>query len=467
MRKALSTTLPQATVRLLLPALVVSCSNGPEEAPGVSPSSMGSTVGSSSSNSPSSSASTHASSASTQPSSASTSHTSTTGSSTGGSSTSAVSNTGSGSSAASSNGSSTQPNDSELEQSGSDSSTTGAESGSGSETSASSGGSTDTNGSTSTGGSGTGVTDTDNTLPMNNAPVPSDGCENVDGLETLTTGGMSVSGGLPTSTRLTLNSRDYIIDIPEDYDPNQPYRLIFSWHQAYGSANGNAVGQYPANTGDHFDAQNYAYCGLRRAATAANDSAIFVAPQGITDFPWDYARDVVLFDDLLEHIGQNLCIDESRVFTTGFSFGAMMSHALSRGRQDKLRAAVTMAPANFNFDQPDKPQAPFAYMGVTGMSDTRCPWVNGDSTTEGGKYCVLEHAVDNGCTIPNDIMTAMTGSRAHVCYDFEGCAAGYPVKVCTFDGNHTPSAVADGMSGDDDGLNAFVPPLAWEFISQF
>src|SRR5690606_38539737 len=114
----------------------------------------------------------------------------------------------------------------------------------------------------------------------------------------------------------------------------------------------------------------------------ANDPVIFVAPQGIGDFPWDYDRDVALFDDLLELVGASLCIDESRVFTTGFSFGAMMSHALSLGRQEKLRAAVTMAPANFNFTQPPNSGAPFAYMGVTGMSDNTCPWIrNGNSTT--------------------------------------------------------------------------------------
>jgi predicted esterase len=421
----------------------------------VSPISTASTAGSSSSNLPSS---TLSSSTSTQSSS---NHSSTTGNSTGSSSTSAASNS------ASSNGSSTQTSDSDAEGSDSSSSTTGAESSTGSQTSDTGGGSTDTNVSTSTGGSGTGMT-SDGTAPTGDAAVPSGGCEEVDGLETLKMGGMSVSGGLPTSTRLSLNGRDFIIDIPEDYEPNHPYRLIFSWHQAYGSANGNAVGQYPANNGDNFDAEHYAYFGLRRAATEANESAIFVAPQGIGNFPWDYARDVVVFDNLLEHIGTNLCIDENRVFTTGFSFGAMMSHALSLGRRDKLRAAVTMAPANYNFTQPTDTNAPFAYFGITGMSDGTCQWIrNGNSTTEGGKYCVLTHAENNGCTIPNDIMTAMNGSKNHVCYDFEGCDAGYPVKVCTFDGNHTPSAVADGMSGGDDGLDAFVPPLAWEFISQF
>jgi len=302
---------------------------------------------------------------------------------------------------------------------------------------------------------------------------PSNGCSVSDGAEKLTAGGSSVANGLPTSTRLSISSggsnREYIIDIPADYDSTHPYRLIFSWHQAYGSAEGNANGQYPANNGPNFDAENYAYFGLHREATAANEPAIFVAPQGIGNFPWDFTRDSVLFDDLLALLDDNLCIDDNRVFTTGFSFGAMMSHALSITRQTKLRGAVTMAAANYNLPgQPENSHAgSVAYFGITGMSDGTCPWVNSDEQKTGGKYCVLTHAEDNGCTTPGNIQTAMVGGQEHVCYDFEGCEAGYPVKVCTFDGGHTPSSVSDGMSGGDDGLKAFVPPLAWQFIAQF
>jgi predicted esterase len=305
------------------------------------------------------------------------------------------------------------------------------------------------------------------------APLPSKGCSVTDGAKTLTTGGMSIANGPATSTRLKITSggasREYIIDIPAGYDPKHPYRLIFSWHQAYGSNTGNAIGQYPANTGPNFDAQNYAYFGLRREAMAANEPAIFVAPGGIGNLPWDFKRDSVLFDDLLALIDANLCIDDNRVFTTGFSFGAMMSYSLSITRQTKLRAAVTMAPANYNLpNQPtDTNAAPIAFLGITGMSDGTCPWVRDEAKKEGGKFCVLTHAQDNGCTVPATIQTAMVGSKKHLCYDFEGCKAGYPVKVCTFDGAHTPSAIADGTSGGDDGLKAFVPPLAWKFISQF
>ena len=125
-----------------------------------------------------------------------------------------------------------------------------------------------------------------------------------------------------------------------------------------------------------------------------------------------------------------------------------------------------MAAANYALpgEPTDSNAAPIAYMGTTGMSDGTCPW---GTDTMGGKACVLQHAKDNGCTIPGTIQTTTVGSKKYLCYDFDGCKAGYPVKVCTFDGPHTPSSVDDGSSTGDDGLKAFIPPLAWKFISQF
>src|ERR1035437_323898 len=60
--------------------------------------------------------------------------------------------------------------------------------------------------------------------------------------------------------------------------------------------------------------------------TPAKDPAIFVAPAGSGNTPWDFTRDSVVFDDLLALVDANLCIDDSRVFSTGFSFGAMMTY---------------------------------------------------------------------------------------------------------------------------------------------
>ena len=315
-----------------------------------------------------------------------------------------------------------------------------------------------------TGGGGSGI---DGGAGNGGAAKPSAGCGKADGVKTLTAGGSSVSGAPTTSTRLKGvtsggKSRDVIIDIPADYDPTKPYRLIFSWRQMGGSDTGNATGLYPAYNGPNFDAEHYAYFGLRREALDAKQPAIFVAPD--TDPAgslWNYDKDSVYFDDLLKLVTDDLCIDESRVFTTGFSFGAMMSYGLSNGRASKLRAAVTMAPSQFG---PTTGTTPIAYMSTTGMTDGTCTWGN---ATSGGEGCVIQHAKDNGCTIPATIPEVTSGSKKYVCYDFDGCKEGYPVKVCRFDGGHTPSSVDDGTSNGDDGLKAFIPPLAWKFISQF
>src|SRR5690606_34695984 len=100
------------------------------------------------------------------------------------------------------------------------------------------GGLGDVTGGSSAGGSLTGGTGGNGSGGMgNSAAVPSQGCGKSDGVMTLTAGGSSVVDGLSTSTRLSIMSggmtRDFIVDIPENYDPNEPYRLIFPWHQAF------------------------------------------------------------------------------------------------------------------------------------------------------------------------------------------------------------------------------------------
>ena len=350
------------------------------------------------------------------------------------------------------------------------SATGGSKSSTGGATTNLAGGRTSTDGSsTNAGGTSTGGTSAGATCAGGDSAsgvTPSKGCGKTDGAKTLTTGGSSVSGAPTTSTRLHVTSggksRDVIIDIPADYDPTHPYRLVFSWRQMGGSDTGNATGLHPAGDGPNFDAEHYAYFGLRRESLNAKQPVIFVAPD--TD-PigglWDYNKDSVYFDDLLTLVTTDLCIDESRVFTTGFSYGAMMSYGLSNGRASTLRAAVTMAPSQFG---PNTGTTPIAYMSTTGMSDGTCTWGNDSS---GGKGCVIQHAKENGCTIPATFPMATVGSKKYVCYDFEGCKAGYPVKVCTFDGPHTPSSIDDGTTVGEDGLKAFIPPIAWEFIAQF
>ncbi len=249
-------------------------------------------------------------------------------------------------------------------------------------------------------------------------------------------------------------SRQYIIDIPADYDKNKPYRLIFGMH-CFGS---NMQG-----------VANDKYYQLKRFADSTNMPCIFVAPNGIItndNAMWNQAeKDHEFFDDMLSLFKEKLCVDTARVFSCGFSYGAMFTNSLSLNHQKQLRAVACYAPANWNIYMPENIHEPIAYMSVTGNSDPNCPFIYNDANKQGGKYCVLTHAQDNDCTIPASIPTENPGSRKHSVYEFEGCKEGYPVKFFSFDGAHQAGPM-DGVSGDNSS-KSWVPGETWKFFMQF
>jgi poly(3-hydroxybutyrate) depolymerase len=317
-------------------------------------------------------------------------------------------------------------------------------------------------GGTAAGGSTGGGTGVPGNYPLGNDPVKSAGC-GTDGKATLLTGGSSVAKGLATSTRLKItsngSSREYIIDIPADYDKNKAYRLFYTSHWIGSTDTAVATGE--VSTGG---AENWGFYGLHRMAMAAKDPAIFAAPQSVGS-TWQETDNTHLFADILKAISDNLCIDTSRVFATGFSFGGMITYSLSTNHQKTIRAAVGIAPANYNIYLPNPiPRDPIAWMSTTGMGDTTCPYDGGGG--RGAKYIAQDRAKDNGCTVPSSIPTWTSSSPArHVCYDFEGCKSNYPLKVCTFNGNHQAAPVDSG--GGDNGLTSWIPTESWKFFTQF
>jgi poly(3-hydroxybutyrate) depolymerase len=70
-------------------------------------------------------------------------------------------------------------------------------------------------------------------------------------------------------------------------------------------------------------------------------TSIFVAPNGLGDPPmWSQgAKDHTLFDDLVKLVDSDLCIDRARLFSLGFSYGAMFSNSLAQTHQDVLRGS--------------------------------------------------------------------------------------------------------------------------------
>lgn len=214
--------------------------------------------------------------------------------------------------------------------------------------------------------------------------------------------------------------RQYILELPDDYDPNRAYRLIFAWHWRGGSAAQVADGFY----------------GLQERAEG---SAIFVSAEGI-DAGWANpgGRDIAFLDAMLGRFQSDLCVDESRIFSTGWSYGGMMSLAIGCARGDVFRAIAPMSGALYSGCADG--DAPVAFLGFHGTNDDVVPFENGVTARD-------EFVERNGCQ-PESAAVEADG-----CLRFEGCAAGAPVTWCEFNGGHTPAP------GSEQAI--------WDFFSQF
>lgn len=263
--------------------------------------------------------------------------------------------------------------------------------------------------------------------PIGNPAVPSAGCDEASG---------SLGNGTHEITSAGLD-REYIVSLPDNYDPTKPYRLVFGMHWLGGSA--DAV-----NNDGWF----------RLKALDTEDSTIWVAPQGYTDdWPWRGNDDLdhTFFEELVALLQSELCIDVSRIFSVGFSFGAMYTNALAQTHQDTLRGVVVYATADYNIFFPDNTGEPLAYMGVHGSTDGTCPITSGRDSKD-------RFVENNGCMKPGSVPEAT--SSTHVTYDYE-CDPNYPVRWSTFQGGHTDQPTDPGQS------RSWVMEESWEFISQF
>lgn len=231
-------------------------------------------------------------------------------------------------------------------------------------------------------------------------------------------------------------ARTYNLQVPDNYDTNKPYRLIFAVHWLNGTAKNVTDGKY------------YGLLPL------SENSTIFVAPQGINNGWSDTGRsktkggqDVDLMQALLTEMENTLCIDTTRVFSEGFSMGGSMSYALACAMGAKLRGVAVHSggPMSGCVDH----TTPVAYFMTHGTKDGVCTYPGY------GVPQVEDFAKVNGCqtaTLPTPT------SDQGVCIDYPGCSAGHPTRGCIFVGDHVYNP---------GGSKQWVPAETWKFISQF
>ncbi|WP_217708578.1 cellulose binding domain-containing protein [Nonomuraea rhodomycinica] len=262
------------------------------------------------------------------------------------------------------------------------------------------------------------------------------------------TAGCGRAPGLASGTHTIQSSgknRSYILRVPDTYDRNHPYRLVFGFHWLGGTATDVATGQTVQR-------DVWAYYGLLRLA---NNSTIFVAPQGLNN-GWGNSggEDLTFVDDMVRQIEGALCVDSTQLFATGFSYGGAMSYALACARANVFRAVAVQSGGQLSGCAGGA--QPIAYMGIHGVRD-------GVLGISGGRSLRDRFVRNNNCAAQNPPEPAQ-GTLTHRITAYSGCSAGHPVVWAAFDEGHI-AAPQDGAPGDSG--STWVPGEVWKFFTQF
>ncbi len=141
------------------------------------------------------------------------------------------------------------------------------------------------------------------------------------------------SPGVSTrSITMAGKERSFKLSISTSYDATKGSRLVFGWH---GLGGDGALFQF------------YTKVEEEAAANPGDAATIFVYPDGLevpslgaTGWTLD---DLDFFDAMVAELGTELCIDSSRIFSYGHSFGAYLSNVLGCARGNSVRAIAPVA----------------------------------------------------------------------------------------------------------------------------
>jgi polyhydroxybutyrate depolymerase len=117
----------------------------------------------------------------------------------------------------------------------------------------------------------------------------------------------------------TPSGRSYRVYGPNNYDPKKTYPVVLTYH-GYGSSGPDFQSWFHMD--DYVDGE-----------------AFVVYPTGINGV-WDLSgtADLVFFDEMVKKLGETYCINPSRVFAFGFSYGAFFADYLGCKRAGYVKA---------------------------------------------------------------------------------------------------------------------------------
>jgi poly(3-hydroxybutyrate) depolymerase len=163
---------------------------------------------------------------------------------------------------------------------------------------------------------------------------------------------------------------------------------------------------------------------------------------------------MALADAVVKQVEESFCVDTTRIFATGWSYGGSMSYATACERplgapNGFIRAIAVYSGAQLSGQC--TPSMPVGYYASHGTSDSVLNYNSGITLAQ-------NFAKANGC---NWMTPTNVTSGNHICTDLMGCKTGYPEQFCSFNGDHTPDP------RDPNQQSSWEHENVWKFFSRF
>ncbi len=207
-------------------------------------------------------------------------------------------------------------------------------------------------------------------------------------------------------------TRQFRLHVPASYRPTVPVPLVLAFH-GWGD-NAENFEQY-IGFSDKADEEGFIVAYPDGIDNSFNAGACCGTANHLDVDDVGFARDIVatVFDAY--------CVDPSRVYATGFSNGALMSHRLACEASD-LFAAVAPA-SGFIAEFPCEPPRPVPVIQTQGTMDTSVPyWTAKRSNDYWAAY--------NGCDGTETVYQKGTAT----CVAYQDCDQGATVEFCEIRG---------------------------------
>jgi len=244
-------------------------------------------------------------------------------------------------------------------------------------------------------------------------------------------------------------TREYIVYVPDSYDPDTPAPMAYVFHGAGSNKE-----------------QQLAYSDFTPYADA--DGALLVLPDALGEprpqwSPFGEAfagvegvNDIEFFDDLLAEVEASWCIDPERVLVSGMSSGGFMSAAVACTNADQVTAAGPVT-ATMWAEPVCGEAGPVPYVYFHGTADPVVPYEGGSNS--GGPVLETSQrwADQNGCTgEPVDERIGTEVVHRH----WEGCEASTDLYTVEEGGHTWPGANQSRLGYTTQDIDASA--IIWE-----